>query len=349
MRNADARLGGWDVKQERVNQEQIDQQRPAGTPACVLELSSSETDALWAALGRLVDRELASLTPDEFADLALDVAMILPPAVRRRIIDFRRRAPEGDVLLLRGLIPRDAEVPPTVASSSALPRGDTVERASLLLVGVSLLLGEPFNYASLWDGRLVQNLIPVPGKEFTQTSQSSTGTLDWHVEDGFRLDRCDYAALLCLRGDPSGASLYAQAKDLQLPAELEATLRQERFQLIPDPAHVLTGEVQPRRIAVLTGPESQPEICYDTHHISAIDPADTDASDALIRLHDHINRVHMAHYMEKGDLLMFDNRRVVHARSPFAARFDGTDRWLIRTMICASAVRFRRWGQRIPH
>ncbi|CAM5508881.1 TauD/TfdA family dioxygenase [Streptomyces tanashiensis] len=34
--------------------------------------------------------------------------------------------------------------------------------------------------------------------------------------------------------------------------------------------------------------------------------------------------------------------------TPFTARFDGTDRWLMRTMICGSALTFRRWGTRVP-
>ncbi len=31
-----------------------------------------------------------------------------------------------------------------------------------------------------------------------------------------------------------------------------------------------------------------------------------------------------------GDMLLLDNRRTAHARSAFAARFDGRDRWLQR-------------------
>ena len=90
--------------------------------------------------------------------------------------------------------------PAPVTSSGAPPSGHAAHSAALLLVGVMNMFGEPFNYATLWDGRLVQNMIPVRGKEFTQTSQSSAGLLDWHVEDGYREDRCDYAGLLCLRG-----------------------------------------------------------------------------------------------------------------------------------------------------
>jgi L-asparagine oxygenase len=307
-----------------------------------------EAEEVWAAIGRLIDnRDLESFTPDEFVDLALAVTPLLPPDLRRRVIEYRRYAPDGDVVLLRGLLPGSVTLPATATSPSAPPRGPA-QSAALLLAGVMVMLGEPFNYSTLYGGRLVQNMVPVRGKEFTQTSQSSTGMLDWHCEDSFREDRCDYAGLLCLRGDPSGVSKYAQAKDVQLSPDLVATLREPRFHVRPDPAHVLPGNVSMRRLAVLSGSESAPEIAYDTHHLAPIDDADTEAADALRELGACLDKVAISHVMERGDLLIFDNKRVVHARTPFAARFDGTDRWLMRTMICGSAVTFRRWGQRVP-
>jgi L-asparagine oxygenase len=319
----------------------------AGPPASEARVQPLDAEKLWGAIGRLIDRDLETFTPDEFVDLALAVQPLLPPDVRRRVIEYRRRAPNGDVLLLRGLLPSHVMLGPT-ATSQAAPISGPAQRAALLLVGVTLMFGEPFNYASLWDGRLVQHMVPVRGKEFSQTSQSSSGMLDWHVEDGFRDDRCDYAGLLCLRGDPAGASRYAQARDLQLSPDVAATLREPRFQMRPDTAHVLPGKAPIRRLAVLTGPESAPEICYDMHGLTPIDDADTAAAAALRELRACLDEVHISHVMERGDLLVFDNRRVVHARTPFAARFDGTDRWLMRTMICGSAVTFRRWGRRVP-
>ncbi len=311
-------------------------------------IDAPEADDLWDALSRLTDKDFDKFSPDEFIDLALAVPPLFPPELRRQLVEYRRRAPGGDVFLLRGLIPSKIAVPPSASTSSARPSGPVAQNAALLLVGIMTVFGEPFNYRSLWDGQLVQNIIPVRGAEYNQTSQGSRGTLDWHVEDGFRDDRCDYAGLLCLRGDPAVGSMYSQAKDLRLPPGLEATLRDKRFKLRPDTAHVFTGDVAERHIAVLTGPTAEPEICYDTHHISPIDSNDTEASDALRELHACLDDCRGIHVMEKGDVLIFDNRRVVHARGPFVPRFDGTDRWLMRTMVCGSAVTFRRWGKRIP-
>lgn len=316
-------------------------------PTSDTTLPLPEAEKLWDAVSSLIDKDLEVLSPDELVDLALAVPALLPPELRGRIIEFRRRAPHGDVLLLHGLIPPGVDLPPTAAAPYA-PTSGEAHTAMLLLAGVMTLFGEPFTYSSLYKGRIVQSMVPVPGKEFTQTSQSSTGMLDWHVEDGFREDRCDYAGLLCLRGDPSGASQYAQARDLQLAPDLVSTLRQTRFSVKPDTAHVLPDDVGRRQIAVLTGPEEAPEIVYDTHHIGPIDDADLAAAAALQELHAGLNEVRIVHVMSPGDLLIFDNKRVVHARTPFTARFDGTDRWLMRVMVCGSAVTYRRWGRRVP-
>lgn len=317
-------------------------------PTSGFRMQPHEAEELWAAIGRVIDnRDLAKFTPDEFVDLALEVTPHLPCDLRRRVIEYRRYAPDGDVVLLRGLLPDNVTLPATATAPWVPPVG-SAQNAALLLTSVTVMLGEPFNYSTLYDGRIVQNMVPVRSMEFTQTSQSSTGMLDWHCEDSFREDRCDYAGLLCLRGDPSGASKYAQVKDVQLSPDLVATLREPRFHVRPDPAHVLPGDVSTRHLAILSGSESTPEIAYDTHHLEPIDEADTEAADALRELSAGLDEVAISHVMEKGDLLLFDNKRVVHARTPFTARFDGTDRWLMRTMICGSALTFRRWGQRIP-
>jgi alpha-ketoglutarate-dependent taurine dioxygenase len=42
---------------------------------------------------------------------------------------------------------------------------------------------------------------------------------------------------------------------------------------------------------------------------------------------------HSSVVLEPGDLLVIDNDIVVHGRSPFVARFDGTDRWLQRAFV----------------
>jgi L-asparagine oxygenase len=42
-----------------------------------------------------------------------------------------------------------------------------------------------------------------------------------------------------------------------------------------------------------------------------------------------------------GDVLLLDNARAVHGRSPFAPRFDGTDRFVVRSFVTCDLGRSR--------
>jgi L-asparagine oxygenase len=57
---------------------------------------------------------------------------------------------------------------------------------------------------------------------------------------------------------------------------------------------------------------------------------DPEAQAALERLNRAMHTVHRAVRAERGDLLLVDNRMVVHGRSDFTPRYDGNDRWLRR-------------------
>jgi alpha-ketoglutarate-dependent taurine dioxygenase len=60
---------------------------------------------------------------------------------------------------------------------------------------------------------------------------------------------------------------------------------------------------------------------------------DADARHALAALADAIEVSYTSVVLADGDLLIVDNRRAVHGRSEFVARFDGADRWLQRTFV----------------
>jgi L-asparagine oxygenase len=41
----------------------------------------------------------------------------------------------------------------------------------------------------------------------------------------------------------------------------------------------------------------------------------------------------VSHTLSRGELLIVDNRRALHGHAPFAARFDGSDRFLVRSFV----------------
>jgi hypothetical protein len=57
---------------------------------------------------------------------------------------------------------------------------------------------------------------------------------------------------------------------------------------------------------------------------------------ALSALHDAVKHSTQQVVLAAGDILVIDNHRAVHGRTPFAPRYDGTDRWLKRALVVQS-------------
>ena len=253
-----------------------------------------------------------------------------------------------EALLVRGLLADSGGLGPTPGTVTPPPPGPGEQAAELTLLAVMSLLGEPFTFASLYGGRLVQHVTAVPGQEDAQTSEGSQADLEWHVEDAFSDDRCDYFGMMCLRGAANAVTTVAAARSLRLPPQAEAVLRQPRFVIAPDLAHGdgPAGSLLP--LALLSGPPGDPEIRFDAVYQRPADPQDAEAKAALRTLSDAVSQAAAGHVMEPGDLLIIDNRRAAHARTGYVPRYDGTDRWLLRTMVCASGREHRcRGGIRV--
>ncbi|MCY9787129.1 TauD/TfdA family dioxygenase [Nocardiopsis sp. EMB25] len=269
----------------------------------------------------------------------------LPMSLLRALHQIATVPSLGGVLLVRGLLPSSllTDLEPTPSTALPGPLGPAARAAGLALLTAMTPLGAPFTFASLYEGRLVQHVVPVPGEEEAQTSTGSDSLLSAHVEDAFTEQRCDAFGLLCLRGHPGAATTVSRAVDLRLDREVEQVLREPRWRIAPDLAHGTAQRCAPAR-PVLTGPADDPAICYDALYQHPADDGDTEAMTAWKAFGAELERVALAHVLEPGELLVVDNRRVVHGRTRFTPRFDGTDRWLLRAMVTADRRTHRAAG-----
>lgn len=311
----------------------------------VVCMQEPDSRRLWQFAQQLAaDDQGEPLDAEQLAELGSVVAAMLPEAVLRSVHRFRNQGNRHDVLLLRGILPASYGLGPTPGSATS-PRRGAANVCALCLIAVMNMFGEPFTFSDLYDGRLVQDVVAAQGKESAQTSEGSDCFLEWHVEDAFSSDRCDYFGLLCLRGDPAAATILAPVRALVLPDEAWEVLMQPRYAVLPDIAHCDNPGPQ-TAIAVLTGTREAPEIRFDPLYMVPADPADDEARSAFDCLTKAVNAAATSHVLQPGDLLVVDNRRVVHARSPFLPRFDGSGRWLLRAMVCSSLPRHRHRGSR---
>lgn len=261
----------------------------------------------------------------------------LPGVVRRQIREFRRYSGPSGALVLRGL-PVGDHLPDTPSTSDSVQRATSAPAAILAMIACGL--GDPVAYAGEKHGALVQDVVPVAGKEEVQGNVGSVD-LKMHNENAFHEHRPDYVMLLCLRPD------HERVACLRV-----ASIREALPRLSPDARDVLARSVfrtkQPSSFgarvaaaeahAVLVGDPADPDLRVDFEATTA---STADGEKALGELDAALEAASRNIRLLAGDLAVVDNRTAVHGRTSFRPRYDGQDRWLQRTFAVADLRRSR--------
>ncbi|MCX4820175.1 TauD/TfdA family dioxygenase [Streptomyces sp. NBC_01142] len=325
-----------------------------------LELSEAER----ALLGEVADAALDA-SPGVPLERRLDQVALLaheiPLRVKAQLTGFRLTGRPYGGLVLSNLPVDEALAGPTPTTYSDEPASREAQRASALLMLLGSLLGDPVSYMTQQRGRMVLDLFPIAGHEKQQLGSSSTGNLEWHNEDAFHPLRADWIMLLALRNHDKVPTTFAPVQDIELDPRTRELLFEEHYVILPDESHTVdfnsstvgiaeghrTADAfrqieeqreKPRRTAVLSGSAEAPSICIDPafmpRHLHDGEPAE-----ALQTLISGIDAGLRDVVIGPGDLLILDNKRAVHGRRPFTARYDGTDRWLRRVNVLADLRR----------
>ena len=225
-----------------------------------------------------------------------------------------------------------------------------------LLVLYASLFGDLIGWLTQQDGRVVTDVLPIPGLESSEVSSSSSKELGWHTEDAFSEARADRVALMCLRSRATVPTTLSYLDPAELPTEVLSVLHQPRFYVRPDTSHQSVadgdGELgqaadrlarrrsQPPLVPVLSGHPEAPVLRVD-RDFTAAPQDDPEAAAALAALIAHLDENIYELPLEAGDIAVIDNRNAVHGRRPFRAYYDGKDRWLKRVNVVADLRRTR--------
>ena len=288
----------------------------------------------------------------------------LPGRLREAIAEFRAEDCQP-ALIVRGHRPDQHRVGPTPEDWRRRTSRSLPEEIQLLMY--ASLLGEPFAWRTQQDGHVVHEVFPMQRDESAQLGTGSRELLTWHSEDAFHPCRADYLLLFAIRNDARVATTIGVLDRSLLDESTLNTLIERRFIIRPDDSHlpgnnstadaasVATSAAasvtasftaiaamhhNPEPVAVLSGHRDSPYLRLDPYFMATADGDDAarHALDAVIaaidtNLYDCV--------LQAGDLLIIDNMRAVHGRRPFAARYDGTDRWLKRVNVTRDLRRSR--------
>jgi L-asparagine oxygenase len=262
----------------------------------------------------------------------------LPGSLRRPLLTYRRNSGRTGALLIRGLSVDESSLPETPMVSGSVQREATMPAALLMLVASAF--GDPIAFRQEKSGAMVQNVVPVPGREEVQGNEGSV-LLTFHNENAFHRHRPDFVLLCCLRADHDRVAGLRTVSIRQVYGMLtewhrDALFRKEFVTAPPPSFGSAHGESEPH--AVLTGALEDPDVMVD---FAATEPVTEQAGDALVELRSLFAAHALTHYLTPGDLAIVDNRVTVHGRTSFAPRYDGQDRWLQRTTVTQNLRRSR--------
>jgi L-asparagine oxygenase len=310
------------------------------------DLSATEVGELEELLADLVAAQ-CDPSSAEFHDRSWEYTGRLPRGLRRFLTDFRRHEPAA-AFKVCGLPVRPAEVGPTPQDWQAAARSPRTRREELYLSLIGSVLGEVFSWSTLQAGRMVQNVMPIPGEEQEQSGHGSDVLLEWHTEDGFHPCRCDYLLLFGVRNEDQTATTVSSIRDARLDPEHVKILFERRFHILPDNEHInqlsrrqpdhpgllrmIEMRRNPEHVAVLFGSPDLPYLRIDPHFMRCAD-GDSQAEQALKALVSELECTQQDVVVGPGTLLVVDNYLAVHGRKAFKVRYDGTDRWLKKAII----------------
>lgn len=253
------------------------------------------------------------------------------------LADFKNN-PYTTALLLRGL--------PTVAPLPQTPYGVHANLFDIALAAATNIalydaLGIfPVTYKGENDGRLFRDIVPKKNSQHEKSSYGSSYTLGMHV-DNCHLPLVPECTRQGLSIAPEYLSLYGLRCDLRVPTkiacldEVMKKLDSATIATLKEPLYELTMPDSFSSHEKFTLPifvQDQDGVFYSRFDKEYTKPLNAEATTAFQKFEQALYEKDSVHhfFLQNGDFLIFKNQRMTHSREAFQARYDGTDRWLIR-------------------
>ncbi|OGH17136.1 MAG: hypothetical protein A3C30_03380 [Candidatus Levybacteria bacterium RIFCSPHIGHO2_02_FULL_40_18] len=218
---------------------------------------------------------------------------------------------------------------------------------------VSLVDWYGYGYTTQQEGVIHNNIIPV--EEYADAighSGNARYELGLHVEDasfnlgeGFDISP-DFLTLHFFRNDKRVPTILAIPDWDQISPSTRNLLSEKWFF---NQTNTMQGGARNnlgKPVSVIYGPNSDPWVRLNTSRLN-LEAYEPDQVHALNEFTDHVNGQRVLVGAKAGEVVVFDNRRVLHGRAPYSEedypKYDGTDRWQRRLTVSCDMSRIKEF------
>jgi len=295
-----------------------------------------------------------SINPVLFASQVKELAQKLPSNIKESLIkDFKSQG----YLLIKGL--SDDSNPLQSPKNNRDHLGETTQLSLVQAILVSLF-SHMISYEAEGEGYLFQDIVPSQEMTFEQSSLGSGKELEIHTEQAFSRLKPDILSLACLRGAEDAFTYLLPVqflinrlddKDIILLQQplwmigIDLSFKINGYEFIdgdirgPWPILYkvggcggLEGGVKEEEEVGLEEEGGVKEgleysLLFDQNLMTGITPQAQELINKIVNIY---YESRLSYSLVSGDILIIDNNKNVHGRSPFVANFNGNDRFLIR-------------------
>jgi len=270
--------------------------------------------------------------PELFCSQSKEYSGNVPQRIKNILTDFGNFGNDKGFLLIKKFdFSHDTIGKTPEGNNNRVGEKTLLARVQSIFINV---IAEMIAYEAEGYGRLFQDVVPIKSMETAQTSVGSNTELEIHTEQAFSKLRPDILSLSGLRGNPDAITYILSIKSIlnnltdveivelykpqwKIGVDLSFKLNNQEF---------IEGDMR-GPIPILNGSYIDPNLIFDQDLMRGIN---YEANKLKQKIIDIYYKERNQHNLKPGDIILIDNLRAVHGRSPFLPRYDGYDRFLIR-------------------
>ncbi|RDJ97512.1 TauD/TfdA family dioxygenase [Paraburkholderia lacunae] len=267
-----------------------------------------------------------------FFSCAASLSVELPEQLRQHVSRFQSHGNDDGFLSITGW-PLDEDTLPATPDCTPAPVDRPLLDMEAWIALISAALGKATGYRENRAGSVLQDVYPIRDAHVLTANNYQT-ELRYHTEMAYHVEQPDYLVIGCSRADHAHVARTLIASVRKVARQLDEDHRR-LLRSVPLPWHVdlaFRGGTDPDPVThLLLLTEDDDVLRYDR---ALIRPSEAgQAREALLAFSAAVDHLASSIRLRPGDIIIVDNYRTAHARTPFAPQFDGTDRWLNRIFV----------------